>query len=90
MINLEKSLMIYLLNIATSYFKDLFMSKRILVLDELQSIYLSACNHHYICSSFVKEWIDFQYRATTEGVSQFDIDQYILSDDQFESKYKGT
>ena len=65
-------------------------SKRILVLDELQSIYLSACNHHYICSSFVKEWIDFQYRATTEGVSQFDIDQYILSDDQFESKYKGT
>ena len=61
---------------------------KILTLDEIKSIFLKYNIATYITSSVIHaEWIDFQYKAMTVGVTEFDIDMMILDSDELEAKY---
>ena len=61
---------------------------KILTLDEIKSIFLKYNIATYITSSEIyAEWIDFQHKAMTVGVTEFDIDMMILDSDALEIKY---
>lgn len=57
-------------------------------IDELQNMFDLFCANNFVTQSTIKNsWINFQHRATTVGVTQYEIDEIILTDDEFGEKY---
>lgn len=63
------------------------MTKKVLTLKEIQEIGLKATYHHFMDKTFIKEWTEFVHNALTVGVSEFDIDGFNLSEEEFDEKY---
>jgi len=61
--------------------------KRVLSVDEINEIRDKMTRNHFIDRSLVKDWTEFLIAALSVGVSEFDIDQFALSDDDFDTKY---
>lgn len=60
----------------------------VLSLDEVKDVFSKFCQYNYLTQSVVlNDWIEFQHKATTTGVTQFDFDQMTLSNEDFEAKY---
>lgn len=60
----------------------------VLSLDEVKDVFNKFCQNTYLTqSTILNDWIDFQHKATTTGVTQFDLDQMVLSDEDFDVKY---
>ncbi len=61
--------------------------RRVLNADEIKSLAKSFVNEQFLSSSSVKEWTEFVIDAMTKGVTQYEIDQYALSEEEFDKKY---
>lgn len=60
----------------------------VLSLDEVKDVFSKFCQYNYLTQSVVlNDWIDFQHKAMTVGVTEFDIDMMILDSDELEAKY---
>lgn len=63
------------------------IEKKVLSVDEIHAIRDKMTRNSFIDRSLIKDWTDFVIEALSVGVSEFDIDQFALSDDDFEEKY---
>lgn len=61
--------------------------KRILTADEINKIAVIFVNEQFLSSSSVKEWTEFVTDAMTTGVTQYEIDNYALTEEDFSKKY---
>lgn len=61
--------------------------KRILTADEINKIAVTFVNEQFLSSSSVKEWTEFVTDAMTTGVTQYEIDNYALTEEEFSKKY---
>jgi hypothetical protein len=61
--------------------------KRTLTLLEIKEIETKMLSNHYIDNAMLRDWTNFIFSALNEGVSDFDIDQLTMSDDDFDEKY---
>ncbi len=61
--------------------------KRILTADEINKIVVTFVNDQFLSSSSVKEWTEFVTDAMTTGVTQYEIDNYALTEEEFSKKY---
>lgn len=61
--------------------------KRILSVEEINKLTTNFVNEHFLSSSSVKEWTVFIVEAMTTGVTEFEIDQYALTEEDFSKKY---
>lgn len=61
--------------------------KRILTADEINKIAVTFVNEQFLSSSSVKEWTEFVTDAMTTGVTQYEIDNYALTEEDFSKKY---
>lgn len=51
----------------------------------IQSLWI---NEKAYDKSLIRDWTEFVFKAGTIGVTQFDIDNWILSDDDWDKKYE--
>jgi len=63
------------------------LEKKVLSVDEIHAIREKMTGNNFIDRSLVKDWTNFVIEALSVGVSEFDIDQFALSDDDFDKKY---
>lgn len=61
--------------------------KRKLTLKEIKEVEEKMISNHYIDNTTLKDWTNFIFSALNEGVSDFDIDQFTMSDEDFDEKY---
>ena len=61
--------------------------KRKLSVFEINEIEKKMLSTHYIDNTALRDWTKFVISALSEGVSNFDIDQLTLSDEDFDKKY---
>lgn len=61
--------------------------KRKLTLKEIKEIEEKMISNHYIDNTALRDWTNFIFSALNEGVSDFDIDQLTMSDEDFDEKY---
>lgn len=61
--------------------------KRKLSVFEIHEIETKMLSNHYIDNAMLRDWTNFIFSALNEGVSDFDIDQLTMSDDDFDEKY---
>lgn len=61
--------------------------KRKLTLKEIKEVEEKMISNHYIDNTTLRDWTNFIFSALNEGVSDFDIDQFTMSDEDFDEKY---
>lgn len=61
--------------------------KRKLTLKEIKEVEEKMISNHYIDNTALRDWTNFIFSALNEGVSDFDIDQFTMSDEDFDEKY---
>lgn len=64
------------------------LSKRVLSVAELEEVRVKMASNHFLDNALFKDWTKFVVEAITKGVSDFDIDQFALSDEEFDKKYE--
>lgn len=63
------------------------LEKKVLSVDEIHAIREKMVSNTFIDRTLIKDWTNFVIEALSTGVSEFDIDQFALSDDDFDTKY---
>lgn len=62
--------------------------KKILTPDEIIKISIIFQRECFLDQTAVRDWTKFVINASTTGVSEFDIDQFALSEEEFSEKYE--
>lgn len=63
------------------------VDKRVLNIEEIHKIREKMSQENFLEKSLIKDWTDFVINALSFGVSEFDIDQFSLSEEDFDKKY---
>lgn len=61
--------------------------KKVMTKKELIELSKTFTSKHFLDKTAIKDWTSFVADAMTIGVSEFEIDQYQLSDEEFDEKY---
>lgn len=61
--------------------------KKVLTQDEIIEISKKVYGNKFLCSTTFKDWTRFVCEALNVGVSQMDLDYFIMSDEDFDQKY---
>lgn len=59
----------------------------ILTYERIQAIQAQWINEKAYDKSLIRDWTEFVFKAITVGVNQFDIDEWILTDEEWDAKY---
>ena len=60
----------------------------LLTYERIRSIQSDWVMSRFLDKSIIKDWTHFVFKAATTGVTQFEIDEWILSDEEWENKYE--
>ncbi|WDS61565.1 hypothetical protein [Cronobacter phage vB_Cdu_VP8] len=60
----------------------------ILTYERIQYIRSCWINEKFLDKSIIKDWTEFVHKALTTGVNAFDIDEWMLTDEEWSRKYE--